>query len=261
MKRWFLVIWLALPLWAFAQSDSSFLALPYKVDDFCLDQLGNMYLIHNGAVFKTDTAGNVLATYSNKSTGNFSHIDATNPLRIMVFADEFSTVYFFDNQLAVQSVVNLRDYGFNIITVGASGDGLWCFDQNESNLLKLDNTLRKTSQTQPFYLIQNDPLNITMIQSADKWLACMNKGSGIMLFDRLGSYNRTWPAANATSFLISENLLVYTSEDELVFVDLKMYAETGRLKINCNEVKRVQWFHNSFYLLCNSSIKKIPFSK
>jgi hypothetical protein len=256
-----LILWLSLPFLGFAQNDSTVLTLPNKVDDFCLDQLGNIYLIHNGAVFKTDTAGNVLATYSNKTTGNFSHIDATNPLRIMVFADEFSTVYFFDNQLAVQSVVNLRDYGFNILTVAAAGDGLWCFDQNESYLLKLDNTLRKISQTQPFYLIQNDPLNITSIQSADKWLACMNKGSGIMVFDRLGSYIRTWPAANATSFLIAENMLVYTAENELIFVDLKLFAETGRVKINCNEVKRVQWFHNSFYLLCNSLVKKIPFSK
>lgn len=255
----FLLSMLLFPVLAFSQSKVfSEHTLPLQhVSAFSLDNLGNIYAVHDGVIIKTDTSGNILHTFSNKTSGTFDIIDAGNPLRILAYSKEFSTVFFFDNKLAVQSTVNLREqffYDVNCVATSNS-DGFWMYDNNQNKLFKYNYLLKNTAQSQPFNLLVSDALNITGISENDKWLICHNSGVGFMLFDRFGSYLKTWRAPEATAFMILENVMVYFEKGDLVFVDIALNSEIKRWSTGISNADDIQWFYNAFYILQRQQIE------
>ena len=231
-------------------------------DAFSMDNLGNLYIIKESVVFKADTSGRILHTYSNNNQDRFTYVDAIDPLRIMLFADEFSIVSFLDNKLALQSVINLREQNFyDIKAVCNATDGFWCYDHSQQQLFKYNFTLQKIAETQPLALLLNNPLSITSMCANDKWVACLNNNSGILIFDRLGSYVRSIDAKHASCIMLLENMLVYAENNELIFIDLKLNLETSRLKTDINNISSIKWFHNRFYLLANNKIIQIAYKK
>jgi len=231
-------------------------------DAFSMDNLGNLYIIKESVVFKADTSGRILLTYSNNNQDRFTYVDAIDPLRIMLFADEFSIVSFLDNKLALQSVINLREQNFyDIKAVCNATDGFWCYDHSRQQVFKYNFTLQKIAETQRLALLLNNPLSITSMCANDKWVACLNNNSGILIFDRLGSYVRSIDAKHASCIMLLENMLVYAENNELIFIDLKLNLETSRLKTDINNISSIKWFHNRFYLLANNKIIQIAYKK
>ncbi|MEI2759237.1 MAG: hypothetical protein V9G42_07405 [Bacteroidia bacterium] len=231
-------------------------------DAFSMDNLGNLYIIKESIVFKADTIGKILLTYSNNNQDRFTYVDAIDPLRIMLFADEFSIISFLDNKLALQSVINLREQNFyDIRAVCNSTDGFWCYDHSQQQLFKYDFTLQKIAETQPLALLINNALTITSMCANDKWLACLNNNSGILIFDRLGSYVRSIEAKHASSIMLLENMLVYAENNQLVFFDFKLNLETSRLKTGLNNISSIKWYHNRFYLLSDNKIFQLDYKK
>lgn len=227
-----------------------------NISTFSVDNLGNVYTVAYGKIIKADTAGNILQTYSDKSVGSFNVIDAANPLRILAYSKEFSTLFFFDNKLSLQSSVNLRErFFYDVSTVATStSDGFWLYDNTQNILYKYNFLLKNTAQSQPFTLLVNDPLQIDNISENDRWLICHNRGVGFMIFDKFGSYLKTWRAPLSSAFLILESTMVYFEQGDFVFVDLALNNEVKRLHCDFNSADDIQWFYNSFYVLNSQQI-------
>ncbi|OQB63227.1 MAG: hypothetical protein BWX95_01156 [Bacteroidetes bacterium ADurb.Bin141] len=254
----FLLSMLLIPVLAIAQTETDVQRIfPIQnISVFSVDRLGNIYAVVDGNIIKADTTGKILQTYSNKTVGAFELIDASNPLRILAYSKEFSTIFFFDNKLSVQSTVNLREqFMYDAGTVATSNsDGFWLYDNIQNKLFKYSYLLKNTAQSQPFNLLVNDALNITGIIENDKWLICHNTGVGFMLFDRFGSYIKTWRTVDATAFMILENTMVYFEKGDLVFVDLALNSEIKRIHTSYSNADEIQWFYNSFYMLHHQQI-------
>ena len=71
-----------------------------KADYFTSDNLGNAYLIKGHEIFKYLPNGKLFNRYSNLMLGNITSVDATNPLKLLLFYRDFSKIQFLDNQLA-----------------------------------------------------------------------------------------------------------------------------------------------------------------
>src|ERR1700739_4560076 len=63
-----------------------------KSDSFTTDNLGNTYIIKGDEIRKYSQTGDLLKIFSNNTTGKITSVDATNPLRILVFYKDFATI-------------------------------------------------------------------------------------------------------------------------------------------------------------------------
>lgn len=224
---------------------------------FSLDKLGNIYIVEEGNIFKYDSTGNKLYTFSNKGNGNIDFIDAGNPFRILVYVKNFSMIYFLDNHLALQSTLDLRQQLFtDVWPVCISGnDGFWIYDRQTFSLKKLDGTLKIIAQSQPLNLTVTDEIKPVMMQEGESYLVLLNAESGFMVYDRLGSYYKTIRKSPVTNFTLSDNMLIYFADDKMNVTDLKSGIENEYAFKTDLPAQSIGFFKNKLYVLTGNKIE------
>jgi hypothetical protein len=91
------------------------------------DALGAFYYIKNNVL--TKTADDKIWEYKNLQLGKISKVDLRNPLKIVVFFQNFNTIVLLDNQLNETQKINLNDNSIIAIATGlAAGNRLWIYN-------------------------------------------------------------------------------------------------------------------------------------
>ena len=116
----------------------------YKGDvvDAALDNLDNLYVISStGQIKKYNAAGDSVAVYNQiRNFGKSFAIDVSNPLKVLLFYKDFSTVVVLDRFLAGITTVNLKNH--NIIQPAAVAlsydNNIWVYDEYDSKLKKIN---------------------------------------------------------------------------------------------------------------------------
>jgi len=116
------------------------------------DGLENLYYIKNNVFFKKYKKE--LWQYKNLSLGKITKIDLQNPLKIVLFYENFNTVVTLDNQLSETQKISFSENETPIIVSAtgiASQNRLWIYN-SLSNQIILFNYLNNTLQTTiPFF--------------------------------------------------------------------------------------------------------------
>ena len=110
------------------------------------DAYGFQYFIKNNVFFKKNK--DKFFQYKNISLGKIIRVDLQNPLRILLFYQDFNTVIALDNQLSEVQKTNLSEHqsGITATAVGvASQNNYWIFDM-ASQQLHLYNYIKNTLQ-------------------------------------------------------------------------------------------------------------------
>src|ERR1035438_5404402 len=81
--------------------------IPFSGVRFTTDKLGNTYVIADNQLLEFDSKGNPLANYSETNLGSLRSIDASNPLKLVLYYPDFGQINTLDTKLALQSTVNL----------------------------------------------------------------------------------------------------------------------------------------------------------
>lgn len=192
-----------------------------KVTDFDIDAIGNYYIVKDAEIIKYDQHSAILNRTSKREFGSPTAIDARDPLRLLVFYRDFGMISILDNQLAEQSVIDLRSLGFidPLIFAGSVDQGIWIFDRTSSQLIKLDPRVLKSTITIDLRLLFNKDITPTLLEQSKHWVVMLN-GNDVLIFDQYGTYVRTMPFKNAPTTLQFKN------DDELWVADVegvKMY--------------------------------------
>jgi hypothetical protein len=93
------------------------------------DQFGFYYSIKNNVLSKTKKEESF--EYKNISLGKPTKIDLQNPLKIMLFYENFNTIILLDNQLSETQKINLSENDVPIMATAtgiASGNRLWIYN-------------------------------------------------------------------------------------------------------------------------------------
>lgn len=121
-----------------------------KIDaDFLvgIDGFDNCYYIKNNAFYKKSKKD--IWVYKNPSLGTISKIDIQNPLKIVLFYENFNTIITLDNQLSETQRINFMEYEIPIIVTAtgiSSQNKLWIFN-NLIQQIGLFDYLNNTYQT------------------------------------------------------------------------------------------------------------------
>lgn len=112
----------------------------FEGDQFAgFDSFGNLFYTKNNVVFKHTERGTL--QYQNLALGNIKRIDLINPLRVLVFYEEFNTVVLLDSQMNEIQKIEFSKNDTPVIAsaVGMSGQNqLWVYNSTSQQIGLLD---------------------------------------------------------------------------------------------------------------------------
>ena len=123
------------------------LTITQDIVDFSVDNLGNIYVINSdNQLKKLSPRGDSLAVFNDvRRYGKIGSIDVTNPLKILVYYRDFTTIIELDRFLNIINTIDLRKQ--NILQAKAVGlaydNNIWIFDELDARLKRIgdDGTL------------------------------------------------------------------------------------------------------------------------
>ena len=198
-----------------------------------VDILDNIYLITPGnRLKKLNSKGDSVAVFNDvKKYGNPTLIDVNNPLKILVYYKNYSTVVVLDRFLTQRNSINFRKQGiFRVNAISTSYDNnIWLFDEQDNKLKKTDETgnlllespdMRQQLDTIPSPQFIIDSRNQVFLYDVLK---------GFYIYDYYGAFKTRLPFTNWSDIAISGNKLFGFSHNmlysyELQSLNLKTYA-------------------------------------
>ena len=183
-----------------AQQDSTFSyskLMPGEFSYFNVDNLDNVYLVTNSNQLKKyypngDSAGvfNDVRTY-----GKLFSIDVTNPLKLLLYYQNFSTIVVLDRFLNKRNVINLRKQNiFNVKAIGSSYDNnIWVFDEGDGKIKKIDDNGQVLSETVDLRMIFDTIPSPSQLIDQDGFVHLYDPDKGFYIFDIYGALKNKIP--------------------------------------------------------------------
>lgn len=183
-----------------------------------VDELGNVYLVkENNELVRYSEQGDSNTSYRSVQNGAIQQVDATNPLRILVYYPAYSKIVILDRMLSLKNELDLRTLRLlNTPAVASSADGkVWVYDQFNARLKKIDDQLNEVSVSNDLRQeIQQVPTVAYLTERNWKVYVC-DTAKGIFIFDRYGNYVNTIPLTGVEELQVFGDQLVYRHADTL----------------------------------------------
>jgi hypothetical protein len=158
---------------------------------FTADNLGNLYLLTKGnQLKKLSVKGDSMGVFNDvRRYGKLYSIDATIPLRTILYYRDFRTLVILDRLMNPVNTIDLRKKSmFQVKTVAPSYDNnIWVFDEQESKLKKLDEQGNVVSETADLRLVLQDaPIPVRMFDQ-NGYVYMYDPEKGMYIFDYYGA--------------------------------------------------------------------------
>lgn len=108
-----------------------------------VDKLDNIYLLNDqNEIEQRSPQMDLLFKNSFRNYGTISHLDVSNPQKILVYFSDFQFILFLDNTLSEIKKLNLEDLGYwDIKAVALSVDNfIWIYDPVNFKLIKINDS-------------------------------------------------------------------------------------------------------------------------
>lgn len=186
------------------------------------DSYGNYFYENENVLYKKTPTSTI--QYQNVSLGKIKKVDIINPLKVVVFYENFNTIVLLDNQLNEIQKVDFSNpniaNGKSILAtaIGLSGQNkLWFFNANEQQIGLYDFGTQKIKDIgiplqQNFNYYQTDFTTFEWIDNQNNWYSCSVFGE-ISFKEKIDSFDQI-------QFLDATNLL-YSKENLIFFKNSK----------------------------------------
>lgn len=196
MKKKFIIafFWLVSSDAVFAQSDTSFKLVKVIKGDivsFTVDNLDNIYILNNrNQIKKINANGDSVAVYNDvRKFGTATLIDVSNPLKVLLYYKDFTTIVVLDRLLNVRNSIDLRKQNILLAkAIGQSYDNkIWVYDELENKLKKIDEEGSLLLETADFRLLLGQSVIPVKIFDENKFVYLCDPVLGIYVFDYYGA--------------------------------------------------------------------------
>jgi hypothetical protein len=183
------------------QKDSSFMqpvftlnrAISAEIVDFTVDNLGNIYLLNkDNQLKKLNANGDSLAVFNDvRRYGKIATIDATNPLKVLVYYREFTTIIELDRFLNIINTIDLRSRTLNILQAKAVGlaydNNVWVYDEQDAKLKRIGDDGSLVDQTADFRQLFDSTPDPVVIRDQGGLVYLYDSTKGVYAFDHYGT--------------------------------------------------------------------------
>lgn len=217
-----------------AQKDPAFQLLKtIKVEatHFVLDNLTNLYLITpTDGLKKYNAAGDSVGVYNNvKNFGRLYSIDVSNPLKLLLFYKDFSTIVLLDRQLSVRASLDLRKR--NILQATAASvsydNNIWLFDGIENKLKRIDEEGKLLWETVDFRMIFNEVVLPEQIVDRDGAVYLYDSNNGVYIFDHYGTFKKKYPIKGWKNLTITQQFVAGINNNSISVYNTKTLLQTS----------------------------------
>jgi hypothetical protein len=180
---------------SFAQSDTAFKLtkiIKGNFTHFTVDNLDNIYLLTSGnQLKKINSNGEPAGVFNDvKRYGNPSLIDVNNPLKILLYYKNYSTVVVLDRFLNMRNTINFRKQ--NIFTVNAIStsydNNIWLFDEQNFKLKKINDEGKVVQESIDWRNLFDSAPSPDKIIDRDNFVYVYDTAKGFFIFDYYSSF-------------------------------------------------------------------------
>lgn len=195
-------------------------AIPGQYIGLEVDVLDNIYLLTAGNQLKKLSSNlDSIAVFNDvKKYGNPSLFDVSNPLKILVYYEGYSTAVILDRLLTLRNSINFRRKNiFSVQALSTSYDNnIWIFDEQDFKLKKLNDDGSVLSETTDLRTFLRPAPSPKTIIDREGFIYLYDPQQGFFIFDYYGSFKNNLPFKNWKHIAISGNTL-YGFEDNKLF--------------------------------------------
>jgi hypothetical protein len=181
-----------------------------------LDGFNNCFYIKDNVLYKK--SDNTLLQYQNVSLGKITKVDLLNPLKVIVFYEEFNSVMVLDNQLNEIQKVEFSKLETPVVAaaIGISGQNkLWVFNSLDQQIGLYDlnsNTYNNLGMPikDGIAYYQSDFNYFQWIDKQNNWNTCT-------IYGRILTNGKVEPSAHKQ--LLDKNKVLFSNDDTLFIRD------------------------------------------
>jgi hypothetical protein len=159
--------------------------------DFTVDNLGFVYVLNsNNQLKKLGINGDSIGVFNNvRQYGKVEMIDATNPLRILLYYRDFGNVVTLDRFLNMRNTINLKKLNFFQVRAisQAYDNGIWIYDEQEARLKHLKEDGGLMGQSSDFRQVMEAAPSPVRIIDQDRLVYLYDPEKGLFVFDYFGT--------------------------------------------------------------------------
>jgi hypothetical protein len=224
------------------------------------DVLDNIYLITTGnRLIKLNNKRDSVAVFNEvKKFGNPSYIDVSNPLKILVYYKNYSTILALDRFLIQRNHINLRNKNiFSVNTVATSYDNnFWIFDEQDYKIKKINDQGDVLLESSDIRLLTNESPVPSSIIDCDNQLYVYDENNGFYLFDYYGTYKNKIPFTDWKHVSVSNNILYGFHHNTLVTCQVKkLDQKTYTLPKTVSDFINIKSINGKLYILKKSGLE------
>jgi len=232
-----------------AQELKSISSEPLEASSFIgLDAYKNSYFIKDGVLYKQGPDGNFV--FKDFQLGRISSVDIINPLKIVLFHEDTSTVVLLDNKLNEIERINFNNLSefINISSATNAGNNrLWVFnvDSQQLELYNYRNN-QKTKVSQPFagsIVSQTSNFNYCFTLTENK----------LYSFNVYGSLLSETEAVGFSRIVQQGNMLIALKENQL-FLKTENSFKPLKLTFSENKIKDLYLSKEFLYIYDGKSV-------
>jgi hypothetical protein len=213
-----------------AQQDSSFhflKSIKGDIVDFAVDNLDNIYLFSStNQLKKLNAQGDSLAVYNDvRKLGKATYIDVSNPLRVLLYYKDFSTLVILDRLLNIRNTIDLRRNNiFQVNAVGLAYDNtIWLYDELNSKLKKIDEFGKLLLETPDFRQLFGAAPSPQAIYDQDGYVYLYDTVNGVYVFDYYGTLKNKILITGWKDFKVAGKYIYGITHDTLHRYEIKTF--------------------------------------
>jgi hypothetical protein len=209
-------------LLCYSQSEAQEFQFIAKIDTVAklasVDNFGNLFVVTpKNEVLKFNSQGKFLWNYTNKTFGDVTQLDVTDPLRVILFYAGFQQIIVLNNNLS-----EISQYSFNqnpeqqiTLIASANNNGFWVYDQINRELRKLTNSFTDDLKTGNIYQRNGFDMQANFMVSDEQYVFINDLKEGVRIFDQYGNFMKT-------AVLESDNEFEVNGEEIYFFKNKKL---------------------------------------
>lgn len=244
------------------QAHSQELVMTKKIEgdfDFMTtDHIGRLYLAKGHELFLYSSDGELMYQFSDLSRGDIVHLDASNPMKLLLFYPEYSQITFLDNTLSsTRDHVDLSNLEPELelaqLACASFDNGFWVYDPIDFSLVRFDQGLKVTNEVANINQLVGAEINPTQMDELNNWLYLNDPSHGIFVFDSFGTYSKLIPIPLADYMQVRENGMFLLVENCLLKYD-PLTFEVSDIELPTEDYRAVRIEKNRLYLLQDAAV-------
>ncbi len=232
--------------------------------DFTVDNLGNYLLLSKNNQLKKLTAnGDSVGVFNDvRRYGKLHSIDASNPLKLLLYYKNFATVVVLDRFLNNVNTIDLRKQNiFQVKAIAQSYDNnIWVYDEQQSKLKKIGEDGKVLSETVDFRMIFDEAPTPTQIFDQDGFVYLYDPEKGVYVFDIYGTFKTKLSYTGLSNVTVVGKTIIGIEKQSLIAYTTGTFTEKRlTLPVPVTQIQKAVIRPGHFYVLKSDRIEHFTF--